>query len=220
MGYRFIKTFEFNFDFGTLLSVDFGSIEEANNLSESTAEIFNEIKDCVNKRGIPELIWFKGIGDSIKHANPKQIIDLIKEEYPNQKIGIYLNCALFEEKKIRKDFYDCYAVAINLNSVDLHDFSKINKCPEFANPLEVLKGIEEFRKEFSGKLGIYTMFLNGVNDNMKNVEDLKIFLLKINPDYYSVSNYTLNGFKPVTDEFKKELEMTLRYLPFKVNYMF
>jgi wyosine [tRNA(Phe)-imidazoG37] synthetase (radical SAM superfamily) len=88
------------------------------------------------------------------------------------------------------------------------------------NPLDVLKGIKEFKKEFKGKLGIYTMFLNGVNDNMKNVEDLKIFLLKVLPDHYSVSNYTLNGFRPVSDDFKKELEKALRYLPFKVNYTF
>ncbi len=220
MGYRFIKTFEFNFDFGTLLSVDFGSRCKSYDFSKSTEEIFSEIKDCVKNRGTPELIWFKGIGDSIRHANSKQIIDLIKEKYPNQKMGIYLNCALFEDKELRKDFYECHVVAVNLNSVDLYDFYKINKCPEFVNPLDVLKGIEEFRKEFKGKLGIYTMFLNGVNDTMKNVEDLKNYLLKVRPDHYSVSNYTLNGFRPVSHEFKKELERNLRYLPFKVNYMF
>jgi hypothetical protein len=124
MEYRFVKTFEFNFDFGTLLSVDFGSCCEFDDFYESTEEIFNEIKDCVKNRGIPELIWFKGIGDSIRHANSKQIIDLIKENYPNQKIGIYLNCALFEDKEIRKDFYGCDVVAINLNSVELNDFLK------------------------------------------------------------------------------------------------
>lgn len=220
MGYRFLKIFEFNFDFGTLLSVDFGSRFESDNFSSSTEEIFNEIKDCVKNRGIPELFWFKGIGDSIRHANSKQIIDLIKDKYPNQRIGIYLNCALFEEKNIRKDFYGCDVVAINLNSVDLNNFSKINKCPESVNPFDVLKGIQEFKKEFQGKLGIYTMFLNGVNDNMENVEDLKIFLLKVRPDYYSVSNYTLNGYRSVSNDFKRELESNLRYLPFKVNYTF
>lgn len=218
--YKFVKTFEFNFNFGTLLSVDFGSSSDSDDLFNSTEEIFSEIKDCVINRGIPELIWFKGIGDSLKHANSKQIINLIKEEYPNQQIGIYLNCALFEDKEIRKDFYDCDVVAINLNSVDLNNFTKINKCPESVNPLDILKGIEEFRKEFEGKLGIYSMFLNGVNDNMRNVEELKNFLLKVMPDHYSVSNYTLNGFRPVSDNFKQKLEETLRYLPFRVIYTF
>jgi len=133
---------------------------------------------------------------------------------------MYLNCTLFEDDKIRKDFYRCDEVAINLNSVDLNDFSKFNKCPDFVNALDVLKGIEEFRKEFKGKLGIYTMFLSGVNDNMKNVEELKDFLLKVIPDHYSVSNYTLNGFRPVSNDFKKELKKALRYLPFRIIYMF
>lgn len=37
----------------------------------------------------------------------------------------------------------------------------------------------------------------------------------------SVSNYILNGFRPVSRGFKKEeLKMALEYLPFKFNYMF
>jgi wyosine [tRNA(Phe)-imidazoG37] synthetase (radical SAM superfamily) len=218
--YKFIKTFEFNFNFGTLISVDFGSQLDNDKFFNSTEEVFKEIKDCVINRGIPELIWFKGIGDSIRHANSKQIINLIKKEYPNQRVGIYLNCALFEDEDIRKDFYDCDVVAINLNSVEPYNFSKINRCPEYVNSVDVLKGIEEFRKEFKGELGIYTMFLSGVNDNMRNVEELKDFLLKVLPDHYSVSNYTLNGFKPVSEKFKQDLEKELRYLPFKVIYTF
>jgi wyosine [tRNA(Phe)-imidazoG37] synthetase (radical SAM superfamily) len=220
MDYRYIKTFEFNFNYGTLLSVDFCSSCESSDLFNLTEEIFNEIKDCVKDRGTPDLFWFKGLGDSIKYADCNQIIKLIKETYPTQKIGMYLNCALFEEKEIRKDFLGCDLVAINLNSVELKDFSKINKCPEFVNPLEIMRGIQDFSKEFNGKLGIYTMFLSGINDNMKNVENLKLFLLKVNPDHYSVSNYTLNGFKPMSDEFKKKVEETLKYLPFNVIYMF
>ncbi|KKM78374.1 hypothetical protein LCGC14_1360590, partial [marine sediment metagenome] len=37
-------------------------------------------------------------------------------------------------------------VAINLNSVDPTDFLKINKCPDYVNPIDVLNGIREFRK--------------------------------------------------------------------------
>lgn len=220
MEYKYVKTFDFDFDSGTLLSVDFGSCCEKDDFFESIEEISDEIEDYIKNRGKPDLIWFKGLGESIRYANSKQIIDLIKKEYPNQKIGIYLNCALFEKKKTREDFYGYDVVAINLNSIDLKDFLKINKCPDYVNPWDVLKGIGEFREEFNGKLWIYTMFLDGVNDNMKNVEDLKDFILKIMPDHYSVSNYTLNGFKPVSRGFKKELKMALKYLPFKVNYMF
>ncbi|GAJ18466.1 unnamed protein product, partial [marine sediment metagenome] len=99
-------------------------------------------------------------------------------------------------------------------------FSKINKCPEFINSKDVLEGIIEFSKNYNGKLGIYTMFLKGINDNIKNVEKLKKFLLEVMPDHYSVSNYTLDGFKPVSKEFKENLKEKLEKLPFKVIYMF
>lgn len=219
MNYRYLKTIKFNFDFGTLLSVDFSSCSENSDSFNLSEEIVNEIIDCVQNRGFPDFIWFKGIGDSLKYANCKEIIEMIKEIYPNQKVGIYLNCALFQDENLRNDFYGCDLVAINLNSVDSIDFTKINKCPESANSIEILEGIKEFRQEFKGNLGIYTLFLKGINDNMKTIENLKKYLLEVMPDHFSVSNYTLNGFEPVADEFKQALEETLRDLPFKVIFM-
>jgi len=220
MGYRFLKTIKFNFDFGTLLSVDFSSCSKDSDLFDQTEEIINEIKDSVQNRGFPDFIWLKGIGDSLKYANCKEIIDMIKEIYPNQKIGIYLNCSLFKDENIRKNFYGCDLVAINLNTVDLINFSKINKCPKAVKCIEILEGIKKFREEFTGNLGIYTLFLKGINDNLKTIENLKNYLLEVMPDHYSVSNYTLDGFEPVSDEFKKEVENILRDLPFKIIYMF
>jgi hypothetical protein len=220
MDYRYVKAFEFNFNFGTLLSVDFSSSNEDSNLINLTEEIFYEIRDCINLRGLPSLIWFKGINETINPSNFILITKMIKAVYPDQKIGIYLNCGIFQDENFRKVFCECDLVAINLNTVENLHFSKINKCSESINSKDVLEGILEFSKIFKGKLGIYTMFLRGINDNVKNVEKLKEFLLKVMPDYYSVSNYTLDGFKPVTKRFKEEIKEVLDKLPFDVMYMF
>ncbi len=220
MDYRYVKAFEFNFNFGTLLSVDFSSSNEESDLINLTEEIFYEIRDCISLRGVPSLIWFKGINETVNPSNFVLIAKMIKAVYPKQKIGIYLNCGIFQDENFRKVFCECDLVAINLNTVDTLHFSKINKCSESINSKEVLEGIIEFGKNFKGKLGIYTMFLRGINDNVKNVEALKDYLLKVMPDYYSVSNYTLDGFKPVTKRFKEEIKEVLEKLPFNVMYMF
>ena len=220
MDYRFLKTIKFNFDFGTLLSVDFSSCCESVDFFNLSEEIINEIIDCVQSRGFPDYIWLKGIGDSLEPAKCKEIIEMIKEIYPSQKVGMYLNCAFFQDENLRRPFYKCDLVAINLNSIELLNFSKINKCPEYVNPIEILEGIKEFRKKFNGNLGIYTLFLRGLNDNKKTIEDLKNYLLEVKPDHFSVSNYTLDGFKPCTDEFKESIKEMLKDVPFKVIYMF
>ncbi len=220
MDYKFVKAFEFNYNFGTLLSVDFSSYNESSDLINLTEEIFYEIRDCIHNRGIPSLIWFKGISDSINHSNFQLITKMIKTVYPEQKIGVYLNCGIFQDKEVRNVFNECDLVAINLNTVDDFHFAKINKCPESLDPQKILEGIVKFSKKFEGKLGIYTMFLNGINDNVSNVEKLKEFLLYLKPDHFSVSNYTLDGFEPVSEEFKQELKEKLANLPFKVIFMF
>ena len=159
MEYRHVKAFEFNFNFGTLLSVDFSSGIEESDLINLTEEVFNEIRDCIKIRGMPSLIWFKGITDTINPSKFKLIIKMIKGVYPKQKIGIYLNCGIFQDPDILNIFYECDLVAINLNSVDSLNFSKINRCPESFDFDEILSGIIEFSGHFKGKLGIYTMFL-------------------------------------------------------------
>lgn len=218
--YKFVKAFEFNFNFGTLISVDFSSCCEDSDLINLTEEVFNEIRDCVEFRGIPNLIWFKGINESINLSNFKSIIEMIRETYPNQKIGVYLNCGILQDEEVIKSFYDCDLVAINLNTVEGRQFSKINKCPETVNPFLILQRILDFSKKFDGKLGIYTMFLRGINDTMKNVKNLKGFLLDVMPDHFSVGNYTLDGFEPVSKDFKEDLKEILKDVPFKVIFMF
>jgi adenine C2-methylase RlmN of 23S rRNA A2503 and tRNA A37 len=220
MNYKFVKAFEFNYNFGTLLSVDFGSYNEGSDLINLTEEIFYEIRDCIHNRGVPSLIWFKGISDSINHTNFKLITKMIKTVYPNQKIGVYLNCGIFQDIEARDIFNGCDLVAINLNTVDDFHFSKINKCHESIKPKDLLEGIVKFSKKFKGKIGIYTMFLKGINDNVRTVQKLKDFLLTVKPDHFSVSNYTLDGFEPVSEDFKEDLKKRLDDLPFKVIYMF
>jgi hypothetical protein len=218
--YRFVKAFEFNFNFGTLVSVDFSSCCEEGNLINLSEEIFNEISDCFEKKGIPNLIWFKGINELLDLSNFKSLIEMIRKTYPNQKIGVYLNCGVFQDEDVIKTFYNCDLVAINLNTVDGFQFSNINKCPKSVNPFEILQRILDFGKNFKGKLGIYTMFLRGINDTSTNIRNLKGFLLEIIPDHFSVSNYTLDGFEPISKEFKEEVKQVFKDVPFKVIYMF
>ncbi len=218
--YRFLKSFKINSDFGTILSVDISSYAEDSDFNNLIEEIMNEIADSVQRGHFPDYFWIKGISDDKKYAICKDIIKLIKEIYPSQKIGMNLNCALFQGENFGNYLYNCDLVAINLNSVDLLNFSKINKCPDSANPIEILDGIKEFRRNFYGNLGIYVLLIRGVNDNIITLEQLKKYLLELMPDHCSISNYTLNGFKPISDEFKETVKESLKDLPFKVIYTF
>ncbi len=220
MDYQFIETITLDFDFGKLLSVDFSLNFGSSCTVSLTEKVMDEIIDYIQNEGAPDFIWFKRIKTPFKHAKCKEIVKQIKKVYPNQKIGIYLNCALFQDVKIRKDFYKYDLVAINLNTVDPLNFSKINQCADSVDSEKVLAGIKEFRTKFNGNLGIYSLFLHGINDSSENLESLKMFLLKTIPDHFSISTYTLNGFEPISKEFKNKVKETFRYLPFKVYYRF
>ncbi len=131
-----------------------------------------------------------------------------------------LNCSLLQNEKQRKDYYNYDLIAISLNSVESINFSKINNCSDVVDSRKVLDGIKQFRKKFDGIIGIYTLFINGMNDTLENIEKLKMFLLETLPDHFSVSNYTLDGYEPVSESFMNKVKDSFRYVPFKVIYTF
>ena len=217
--YKFIKPVQWTNKLGTVLPIDFDLHNI--NFTNLTEEIFEELQDYLKNNKNPDYIWMKGIGDSSYYFKMKDLIKLIKERYPTQKIGIYLNCAVFQYSKLRKEFIDSDFIAINLNSIDPNNFAKINKCHECENPRQILEGIKQFSSLFKGQyLGIYTLLLKGINDNTRNIRNIKNFLLEVKPDHYSLSNYTSNGFEPISNEFKTVIREILKDLPFEVIYMF
>ena len=219
MEYKFIKQVQDTQKLGKILPIDFDS--QNLNQTNLAREIFIEIQNYIESNIKPDYIWLKGIGDPSYYVKIKELIKLIKEKYPAQKIGLNLNCAVFQYAKLRKNLIESDFIAINLNSLDPYNFAEINNCHECENPMEILKGIKEFSRLFKGhSLGIYTLLLKGINDNPRNIQNLKHFLLDVKPDHYSISNYTFNGFEPISDEFKTYLKEVLKDLPFEVIYVF
>jgi len=144
----------------------------------------------------------------------------MKETFPNQKIGAYVNCSLLQHPKVRKVLSSCNLIVINLNTINPSTFSKACVCNEDVNVQDIMDGIKSFRKEFNGYFSIYTMFLKDINDNLEDVIALKNYLLEVNPDHFSVNIFTGKGFEPVSDEFKTRVKEILNTLPIEVSFTF
>lgn len=217
--YLHLKELQTSSKFGKVLPVDFDYID--NQIPYyPTEEIFSELKDYLLTKESPDYIWLKGINDINLLFGFNRLLKKIKENFPNQKMGVYINCSLFNYERVRKALLICDLIVINLNSVTPSNFHKSCICFDFFNVQEILNGIRIFRKEFKGYFRIYTMFFKGVNDNLDTVRDLKKFLLEINPDHFSVNVFTGKDLESVSNEFKTNLKEIFHDLPFKVSFRF
>lgn len=205
--------------FGSVLPID---IDKNNGYIEfyPADSIFSEIRDYFRKNQSPNYIWLKGIKDISMFIGVQRLLSMIKETFPSQKIGAYINASLFVYEKVRKAFLWCNTVVINLNSVVSSDFCHSCVDDEEWDVKEILNGVRLFRKDFNGYFSVYTMLLKGINDKIEDILKLKLFLLEIKPNYLSVNIFNSCGFEPVSDGFKDQVKETLQDLPFKVSFTF
>lgn len=220
MEYKFISEIQHDNRFGIVVPVHFDSIKSNSAKFFPTEEIFREINHFIFQNGNPDYIWLRIPNNPYLFYGIKFLIKLIKKYHLNQKIGAYINCSLICNEKIQKDLFDLDFIAVNINSIEPSNFLKVNPCCVDISLDELLEGTMRFKKNYKGHLGIYTMFFNGVNDNIDNINSLKRFLLKIMPDYISIGDYTDKGYNPISNEFKEILEACFRDAPYDVIFTF
>jgi len=220
MGYKYLQQVKISPKFGRLLPVDFNPYRLRSVRTYPAEDIYFEIRTYILNFGSPDYIWLKGPGDFSLYSGLRRLIKLIHLEYPDQKIGLYANSTLFQRKDVRDDMQGCDLLAINLNSMDESNFSKLCACNEPVKLNDVKMGIKEFAKDFKGHLFIYTLFLKGVNDTAENVCELKEFMKEIHPNSFAIGEYTEGGFEPISQEFKKYLKQRFKDVPIEISYKF
>ena len=238
MGYKFVKGFKENSRFGKVLSVNFNPFKVCNYnciycgtgpTTDKTIErkefyppeeIFREIRNYIELNGEPDYVWITGFGEPTLYASFKQLSMLIKRLYPNMKIGISTNGSLLCRKDVREDFLICDLILIEIVSVFQNEFTKICRQHEGIYLEELIEGVKLFRKSFKGELIVVSVFLEGINDNQKNLQGLKKLVLELQPDKFLLKNFACKGYKSLDGEFKKVAQNTFSDLPFEVIYKF
>jgi wyosine [tRNA(Phe)-imidazoG37] synthetase (radical SAM superfamily) len=164
----------------------------------------------------PDYAWLTGSGEPTLYAGFAQLASLIKEKYPDVKIGVYSNGSLLDRKDVRNDFSLSDLFFVNLNSLDSEEYLKINRHHKDVNLKKIVEGIRLFRKQFNGQLGISTYFIKGINDNNSTVNALKSFLVKVKPDSYVISEFRDKDSQSLSEDFKYLVKETFKDVPFEI----
>ncbi|MFX0178442.1 MAG: radical SAM protein [Candidatus Hodarchaeota archaeon] len=181
-------------------------------------EIFKEINDFIEKNGKPNYVWLKGNGEPSLYSGIKKLVESIKQTYPDLKIGSWLNGSLFYREDVRNDFLVCDLIIVHLDSIDPKEFLKISRHHKDVKLNNTIEGISRFKKSFKGRFGVSTVFLNGINANEKNLEELRGFLIEILPDLYMVQEFSNEKFKPIPEDFKLKIKEKFIDLPFDIVF--
>ena len=183
-----------------------------------TDQVISELDNLLKKRPVVDYITFSGLGEPTLHSGIGKIIDYLKDNYADYKIALLTNSSLLHKAEVRAEIQRLDLIVPSLDAGTEGTFKKICRPAEGLTLQLILDGIEAVSNEFNGEIRLEILFLKGVNDSDREVNELvdKIKDFKID----KVDINTLNrapavfGYKPVS---KERLIKISEKIPFKTE---
>jgi len=163
----------------------------------------------------PDYITFSGSGEPTLNSKLGQVIEYIKKKKPQIKVAVLTNSSLFSDPQVRKALLNADLVVPSLDAVSKKTFARINRPNPVLDVHKVVKGIETFAKEYTGKIWLEVFILPGINDSRPDLLLLKEAIERINPELIQLNTLdrpgTMSGIEPAS---RLELEDVIKFLGF------
>ena len=144
-------------------------------------EILNEISLKLKKPPKPDWITFSGSGEPTLNSDIGKIIKGIGE-ITDIPVCVITNGTLLWIPEVRQNILGADAVMPSLDTAVESTFRSICNPHESLNVKKIIEGLVEFRKEYTGKIWLEILFVNGFNDTPEEIEALLEAVNRINPD--------------------------------------
>lgn len=96
-------------------------------------------------------------------------------------VAVITNSSLLYQKDVRKDLSEANWVSVKIDAVKKETWKKIDRPHGDLNLEKILDGLLAFSNDFSGTLCTETMLIDSVNDDLKEIEQLTSFIVKLKP---------------------------------------
>ena len=144
-------------------------------------DVLDELKARLSAGEKPDWVTFSGSGEPTLHSGIGDIISGIKV-LTDIPVCVITNGTLLWDPQVRQDILDADAVMPSLDSALENTFREIcNPHPDL-NIRKIIKGLEQFREEYQGKIWLEIMFVKGINDSHDELAALRDAERRINPD--------------------------------------
>ncbi len=178
------------------------------------AEIISELDSFLSTKPALDYITFSGSGEPTLNIGIGKIISFLKQKYPQYKIAVLTNSSFFSDKVVRQELLFADVIMPSLDAVSEDIFKKINRPAPGINIKDVLRGLIDFRKGYSGKIWLEIFIIPGINDTDDELKKFHAMLKKINPDLIQLNsldrpgteNWVVPAYKETLIKIKNKFE--------------
>jgi len=129
----------------------------------------------------PDHVTFSGSGEPTLNAALGAFIAAIKK-MTVAPLAVLTNGTLLFREDVRADLLAADVVLPSLDAATARAFARINQPAPGLEVERVVSGLEEFRREYRGRIWLEVFILKGVNDGEADLDALGAALRRIGPD--------------------------------------
>ena len=165
-----------------------------------TGEILAELKTVLDKGGRIDWITFSGSGEPTLNAQIGEMISRIKK-ITDIPIAVLTNGTLLYEASVREELKDADLVIPSLDAGTEDIFQSVNRPHPDLSLEKVIRGIADFKKEFSGKVWLEVVLVKGINDSEAELEEIARYIRIIKPERVQLNTVV----RPPAEEYARGL---------------
>jgi wyosine [tRNA(Phe)-imidazoG37] synthetase (radical SAM superfamily) len=103
-------------------------------------------------------------------------------------VAVITNSSMLVSPSVRKELLSADLVVPSLDAARQETFEKIDRPVPGTRITDIINALEEFRKEYPGKIWLEIMLVRGLNDSPEDIAGLKQAVERIKPDKIQVNS--------------------------------
>ena len=114
--------------------------------------VVRELRFYLSNNPPPDYITFSGSGEPTLNIRIGDVLQFIKNNYPNISVAVLTNGTLFYDPCVRAEILGADVVLPSLDAASQDCFRRINRPHQKLTVKEHIEGLGQYRKEYRGKI--------------------------------------------------------------------
>ena len=154
----------------------------------AASDILGELKHYLeNTNKKLDYITFSGSGEPTLNSKMGYLIKEIKK-MTKTKVAVITNSSIIDQKSVRDDLLEADLIVPSLDAVTEKTFKKIDLPHKSIKIENIIQGLIDLRKEYSGQIWLEVLVLKDYNDTESEFNKLNKVIKQINPDKVQINS--------------------------------
>lgn len=177
--------------------------EELVNLNE----VIKELDDYISKNPKLDYITFSGAGEPLLYSRIGDLINYIKDKYPQYKLALITNSTHLYRSDINAELLKLDMIMPSLDAVDQDIFESINRPYKTIMVKEIIDNLIDFNHKFPGEMWLEIFFVPELNDFPEELTRMREAIRLIKPERVQLNALDRPGTESwVQQEDREKLE--------------